>query len=194
MLFSFVMMLTPCSTSSHGMGWPLAMSSMQPHTNNSSWQGSWRDIPRTTPEPLIPYSWGLGSTPICSGWLLVLSLLVRKMGGRDAAEVPDVFTTFVQLFQIWALCTWHTSLNMKLGPLLSIFVASFLRATTAINLCFFLRVVAMSPMAFMAHDFCFSTALSSSRFISYWNERITSTSRGHSPQVNLNPLRLTNSY
>jgi len=39
----------------------------------------------------------------------------------------------------------------------------------------------MSPTVFMACDFCFSTALPSSRFISYWNKKITSTSRGHLP-------------
>lgn len=172
-LFSF---LYPCSKSSHGMGWSLAMSPMKPHRNNISWQGSWKVTQWPTPEHLVPYPRGLG---ICSGWLLVVSLLVRKVWGGDATEMPDVFTTFVQLFQIWALCMQHTSLNVNLSPLVS--VASFLRAMTAINLCFFLEVVVMSPMFFIAHDFCFSTALSSSRFISYWKKRITFTSRGHLP-------------
>lgn len=148
------------------MGWSLAMSSMQPH-RNISWQGSWKVTQWPTPEHLVPYSRGLG---ICSAWLLVVSLLVRKLWGRDATEMPDVFTTSVQLLQIWALCMQRTSLNVNLGPLVSVFVVSALRAMTAINFCFCLEVVVMSPMVFIAHDFCFSTALSSSMFISYWKK------------------------
>lgn len=184
MLFSFLMILTPSMINIitwDGMA-PGNVVYAATHKNTSSWQGSWRDTLRATPEPLILYSpYTLGNILICSGWLLVVSLLVRKMGGRDATEMPDDITTFAHLFQIWALCTLHTSLNVKLGPLVSIFVASFLRAMAAITLYFILRVLVMSPMVFMAHEFCFSTVLSSSRFISYWNKGITSISRGHLP-------------